>query len=279
MNNKNLDNSNAESRVVKIALAQFTPENGCTAPNLKKIRNFVKKAAADNSDIICFPELAQCGFYMKQDVLNNIAEPQNGEFITELSAIASLYKIHIACGYAEKVNGVDRPYNSFILIDDSGKTLGNMRKFYLWGREKDRFAAGDNFPVISTRFGKIGLLNCYDAEYPETSRIEALKGAELILVCAAWSIPGKSRWDIQLPANALCNLLFVAGVNMEQPYCCGSSKIIGPDGLNRAICNESGEQLLICEIDLNDIYKLRKEIPYMDDFNPKTFSSEALKTL
>lgn len=262
---------------LKIALAQMAVAHGEVAPNLATIRRMTQEAAEAGAQIVCFPELAQCGFYMKKEVLRSLAEPIEGPFVTALRTLAAEHRIHLLCGYAEAPNGEEVLYNSCVLIDDEGEILENMRKIYLWGREKQRFAPGHRLPVVNTRLGRLGILNCYDAEYPETFRIEALKGAEVVLVGANWSFTGQSRWELQLSCNALCNLLFVAGVNIADQYCCGHSRVVAPDGhVIQTAANE--ETLLVTTIDLNEIDTQREKIPYMTDFNPETFTMEALRT-
>lgn len=269
-----MDKRNA---TLKIALAQMTVTHGEVAPNLATICHMTAEAAQAGAQIVCFPELAQCGFYMKKETLNALAEPIEGPFVTKLQALAAEHHIHLLCGYAEAPTGEEALYNSCVLIDDEGKILENMRKIYLWGREKQRFTPGHRLPVVNTKLGRIGILNCYDAEYPETFRIEALKGAELILVGANWSFTGQSRWELQLSCNALCNLLFVAGVNIADQYCCGHSRVVAPDGrVIETVHNE--ETVLVTTIDFAEIEEQRAKIPYMTDFNPETFTMDALKT-
>ncbi len=96
-------------------------------------------------------------------------------------------------------------YNSTIIINERGEICGNHRKYYLWGEEKLCFKKGNSFSVYDTSIGRVGILTCYDAEFPVPSRILALKGAEIIFVPSVWSFTAEPRWDIQLPARALDN--------------------------------------------------------------------------
>lgn len=265
-------------RLVKIALGQMKVEQGNTNLNIDKMLKMVDEAARQNVDIICFPELANTGYFLKSEELQRLAETNNGPFIQILKEKAKSSKIHIIAGYCEAdVVIPGRIYNSCIFIDDNGETIGNMRKVYLWGEEKLKFRSGENFPVINTKFGKIGMLICYDVELPEPSRIEALKGAELIFVSAVWSIPAERRWDVDLAGNALFNLLFMAGSNPVKDNCCGKSKIVGPDGEVVVEASRTDEELLIASIDLDRVIELRSKIPYLNDFKEDTFSMDALQ--
>ena len=266
-----------ENRKIKIALAQIKIEQKNIELNTKKILKIIEEVSKQNVDIICFPELANIGYTVKLGELQNFAETIDGNFIKLLKEKSKDLKIHILFGYLEADSVVHgHYYNSCIFIDDNGEIIENMRKVYLWGQEKLKFRAGESFPVVKTKFGKIGMLICYDVELPEPSRIEALKGAELIFVSAVWSIPAERRWDVDLAGNALFNLLFIAGCNPVEDNCCGKSKIVGPNGEIVIEASKTEEELVVAIIDLNKVIELRSKIPYLNDFKEDTFSIEAL---
>ncbi len=264
-------------RLVKIALGQFESRQGDTRYNLDKMLDYTDQAAAAGADLVVFPELAYSGYFCPSLQMQQLAEPQDGPFVQELRKKAKEKKIHIIAGYPEQDPIPGRIYNSAIFIDDQGNILDNMRKVYAWGGEKLIFREGDRYPVVETKFGKVGMLICYDVEYPEPSRIEALKGAEIIVDCSVWSInPAEHRWHVDLQGNALFNLLFMVGCNSVGDNLCGSSMVVGPDGEERAVASRTEDELLIHEIDLNEIVDIRSRIPYMNDFKESTFSMDAI---
>ena len=232
----------------------------------------VDAAAAAHADLIVFPELAYTGHLCPPKQMRQLAEPADGFFVHTLCDTAKEKHIHIIAGYPEADVVPGCIYNSAVFIDDTGTPIENMRKVYAWGREKAVFREGDRFPVVKTGFGRVGLLICYDAEFPEPARIEALKGAEIIVVCSIWSIdPAERRWHIALRGNALFNLLFIAGCNSVGKNICGSSMIVGPDGEERAMASRNNEELLLKEIDLDEVLAIRSQIPYLKDFKENTF--------
>lgn len=263
----------------KIALAQIKIEQKNIEENCKKILKKIEEAAKENVDIICFPELATIGYTITTDELQNLPENFENTFIEKLQEKARLFKIHILVGYLEsKTTKKSRDfYNSCIFIDDDGKILANARKVYLWKKEKTKFKAGNKFVVKNTKFGKIGILLCYDLEFPEPARIECLKGAEIIFVPSLWSFNAENRWHIDLAANSLFNLLFIAGCNAVGDSCCGKSKIVEPDGSTLIEASGTNEELLMATIDLAKLDEIRAKIPYLMDFKSDTFSIEALK--
>lgn len=265
-------------RLVKLALGQFESKQGDTQANLTKMLSMTDRAAEAGADLVVFPELAYSGYFCTSLELQKLAEPQNGFFVNKLCEKAKEKKIHIIAGYPEAGEIKGKLYNSAIFIDDDGNVIENMRKVYAWGEEKLKFAEGKRYPVVNTKFGKVGMLICYDVEYPEPARIEALKGADIIVDCSVWSInPAEHRWHVDLQANALFNLLFTVGCNTIGKNICGSSMIVGPDGVERAVASRTEEELLIHEIDLNEILEIRSKIPYINDFKEDTFSMDALK--
>lgn len=267
-------------RILKIALGQFASVQGDTEANLVKMLSMTDEAAADGAALVVFPELAYSGHLCPAEKMLQLTETQDGHFVSSLSEKAREKRIHIIAGYPEagEIPGVI--YNSAIFINSHGDVIGNMRKVYLWGKEKSFFRAGDSFPVMQTEFGKVGLLICYDAEFPEPARLVTLHGAELLVVCGIWSMnPAEHRWHVALQANAMFNLLFVAGCNATGENICGSSMIVGPDGSERVVASRTDECLLISEINLAEIITIRRKIPYLTDLKPQFCISSFAKIL
>ena len=267
----------SKKRLVKIAIGQFKVTQGDTRANLNKMLEMTDQASDAGADLIVFPELAYTGYFLESYELQKLAEPVDGPFVQQLCKKAKEKRIHIIAGYAESGLVPGKMYNSCVFVDDEGKVIENMQKFYAWGQEKLKFAEGKRLPVVETKLGKIGMLICYDVEYPEPARVEALKGAEIIVCSAVWSIPAERRWHVDLAGNALFNLLYTVGSNPVGDDCCGASKIVGPDGEVRAQASGTDEEVLIHEIDLDEILEVRSRIPYMNDFKEELFSMEALE--
>ena len=115
------------------------------------------------------------------------------------------------------------------------------------------------YEPLETSVGKIGTLICYDIEFPKPSRILALKGAEIIIVPSVWSIPAMNRWHIQLPARALDDTVFVMGINNIEEGAGGCSKVVSPMGEVLAQASDSSEEVLVCEIDMDEIARVREK--------------------
>ena len=144
------------------------------------------------------------------------------------------------------------------------------QKSFLWGREQNYFVHGEReYTPVDTSVGRLGLLICYDIEFPEPARALALKDAQIILVPSVWSLPALNRWQIQLPARALDNTVFVAGINNVGEGACGHSKVVQPDGAVLAEASEEKEEILFCDVDFGKIEEVRSRIPYLKKYDSK----------
>ncbi|MCB6611558.1 carbon-nitrogen hydrolase family protein [[Clostridium] symbiosum] len=251
---------------VRIALGQMEAVQGDTQANMAKMERMAAEAAAGGADVICFPELSYTGYFVKKDRLLEIAETENGEFYRRISRTARENGICIVAGFAERGPGEDI-YNTAVFAGRDGKIAGKARKVYLWKSEKKRFVRGEEFPVFDTELGGVAILTCYDLEFPEPARIAALKGAKLIFCPAAWSVPARNRWDLDLMACSLYNMVFTAGANFADELCCGASGVAGPSGSMIAQSQGQKEEIVFADIDLDEADRQREDIPYFDDMD------------
>ena len=95
----------------------------------------------------------------------------------------------------------------------------------------------------------------------------ALKGARLIFCPAAWSVPARNRWDLDLMACSLYNMVFTAGANFADELCCGASGVAGPDGSIMVQSQGQKEEIVFADIDLDEVDRQREDIPYFDDLD------------
>ena len=134
--------------------------------------------------------------------------------------------------------------------------------------EKASFQTGDGFQVADWEGLKVGLLICYDIEFPEAARRLAEMGADAILVSSATPEPQTEVSEVLLPARGCENQVFVAFCNRcgregDLAYC-GGSCVVGPDGRDRARVQRQ-EGLFFAEIDSADIARQRRLYSYLAD--------------
>lgn len=251
----------------KAAMIQMHAVPGKVEANRKSALNLVEKAAEAGARLAVLPELWSTGYHLGPQEFQKMAEICRGETVSLFQRIAAERKMVMVVPFAEKEG--EKIYNSAAVIDSSGELIGLYRKSFLWGREKRIFTPGPkSYPVFNTSLGKIGVLICYDAEFPEPARLLALRGADIIVVPSVWSEEAESRWDIQLPARALDNTVFVLGANTTGEGSCGKSKLVAPDG--RVLVEAPGDEeaALLGEVDLSLIPCTREKIPYWADYDP-----------
>jgi predicted amidohydrolase len=166
-------------------------------------------------------------------------------------------------------------YNSAALFDAAGRPLLNHRKLHLWGEaERSVFAAGDRLAVARLDGLRVGLLICYDLEFPEAARALALEGADLILTPTALPAGTDPIPRIVVPARAWENQLYVAyanrcGQEAGLTYL-GQSTVAAPDAAILGRAGE-GEEMLVADLDRDRLQASRAENPYLADRRPGVY--------
>lgn len=213
-------------KTAAIACVTFATAWGDKAANLQKMKKFCEQAADQGNDIVIFPELALTGYqcsdeFTKQGCTmhHELAESIPGPATEELAAIAKKRDIYIVFGMPERAKNTNDLYISAPIIAPEG-LLGNYRKVHLMGvgaTEPKCFQTGDSFPVFKTRFGIVGIQICLDFwSFPEGARIQAMKGAEIILnPTASPSGAGKEEFMVHLTrSRGVENLAYAASANL-----------------------------------------------------------------
>ena len=252
---------------MKIALIQIHSVPNEIEDNVKHGIEMYHDATSKGAKCIVFPELWTCGYYLEKK--DFFAAVEKNEVILEMfqrQAQTDKVMIILPLPIIQEKN----LYIGLYIIENNGKIIGCYHKSFLWGREQNYFNHGKReYNPINTSIGKIGVLICYDIEFPEPSRILALKGAQIIFVPSVWSIPAKNRWDIQLPARALDNTVFIAGINNTGEGACGHTKFIGPCGEVLDELDQDNEAILVFDIDYSEIDRVREKIPYIKESDSK----------
>ncbi|WP_080834310.1 nitrilase-related carbon-nitrogen hydrolase [Cohnella massiliensis] len=268
-------------RKAKLALVQFESEPMRPEANVRKALRFVRDAGERGADLVVFPELFVTGYDTDRIGVRyrELAEPVDGPIVNAFRIAAKSHGVNLVVPMALKLEENGAIGNGAVVIDREGKVAGVYSKVHLWEDERNYFTPGRGFQVFKMDFGKLGVLICYDAGFPEAARTLALQGAELLVVPSAFSLPDKHRWDLYFPARALENTRFVAAVNgvggAGAFELFGNNKVANPRGelLLDGAMNEETMQLL--EIDLAQNEKTSSSIPYLRDLRIETYGYRA----
>ncbi len=258
---------------MRLALWQSEGLQVDKAANLAALSRMAKAAAMAGAQIILCPECWLCGYNLTKEALTSAAEPQGGAAMREIAEIAAANAIAIAYGYAERDG--DALYNSAAVMGPRG-LLGHYRKAHLFSAfEHERYTPGDCFaPLFSYRGWRIGLLICYDVEFPEAMRGLALQGAELVLIPTALTPEYTAVPDRIVPARAVENQLFVAYCNHAGAQngleFLGGSCLAGPYGEKLAAAG-AGEALLVADISHAMLERAGAIFPYRRDRRPELY--------
>ena len=163
---------------MRVALYQCPPLPLDVAGNLQRLQAIVLQAK-DTVDLLVLPEMFLTGYNIGAKAVAELAQTQDGDAAQQIAELAKANNMAIVYGYPERVED-GHIYNSVQLIDAHGQSLCNYRKTHLFGElDRTMFSPGpDAFPVFDLEGWKLGLLICYDLEFPENARRLALAGAE-----------------------------------------------------------------------------------------------------
>lgn len=271
---------------------------GATEKNMKLLEEAVNLAKKFDVQLLSFPELYVPGYTLSPEDARRIAEYKNGSSITKAREIAKKNNMALLVPYAEKVkesDGITRYYDSIAVINENGELLNSYKKTQLYGQqERDNWSFGtSDFPVYNFFNFPVGVLNCYECEFPELQRILALNGAKLIVGPTAadnyYRLPDGKRSavpypdisKILIPANAYANNIFFAYSNRcgyeqrgkDQWHYRGNSIICGPHGDIIVEANHEQNTMLIADC-IPAYYGMTHPAPkyyYLKDRRPELY--------
>ncbi|WP_420033781.1 nitrilase-related carbon-nitrogen hydrolase [Streptomyces sp. cg28] len=247
-----------------VACAQLALGVGDVAENLAAAEEAIEAAARAGARVVVLPELANSGYVFDSVAeARALAEPLDGPTVTAWSAAARRHGVTLVAGLAE-LDADGRVRNSAVVIDPAGELRAVYRKAHLFGTEKDFFVPGDEAPptVDIDGVGRIGVMVCYDLEFPEWVRLAGLAGTELL--CAPVNWPRFPRPEGERPAEvtkaqaaAAGNRMYVAVADRAGDergvVWTGGSVIVDPDGFPVAgRTPTAGSALLLASCDLGE---------------------------
>ena len=278
----------APAQTVKLGLIQ-TAGSADPDANLKKTLALADRAAQRGAQIICTQELFRSQYFCQSEDHENfkLAEPIPGPSTDAFCKLAKKHKVVVIASLFEK-RAAGVYHNTAAIIDADGSLLGRYRKMHIPDDplyyEKFYFTPGDlGFKAWQTRYGKIGVLICWDQWYPEAARLTALQGAQILFYPTAigWH-PGEKKkygerqhdsWETIQRSHAIANGCYVAAVNRigheklagRGIEFWGQSFVAGTSGEILAKAGAAKEEILIVPVDLASVDTTRTHWPFLRD--------------
>ena len=267
----------------RLAMVQACfPQKNSPDENIDIMERWIRRSSDEKADLVMFGELSVSGYLLDSSHLVDPgvgpvmhyrrAESVPGPATHRLAALAQKHGVFIAAGMADTEAGV--VYNSYFLVGPGGY-VGKQRKTHMPSVEYPYYGVASQFQVFDIGICKIGISICFDNWFPETSRILALKGAEVVLAPFMWRIPSGSDTEKRLaaqqrrnrqmkvfPARALDNAMYVivldhVGVEAEGFELPGVSTAFSPAGDVIAQSEPLAEEMRIVELQERLLEKAR----------------------
>ncbi len=254
--------------MLQLELAQIAIVDGAVGvggANVQRVLQTIGQRSA-GTDLIVFPETTLSGFPTR-DTIGGVAESIDGPSLTAVRHAAREARVAVAVGLAERDGS--RFFNTTVLVDEHGEIALRYRKTHLWASDVGVFEPGDRYEVCSFKGVTVGILICYDIEFPETARAVASLGADLLIVTNGNMDPFGPVHRRAIVARAMENQMFAALVNRtgtgdDNLVFSGESALIDPFG--DVVCDAGqAETVLRATLDPARLEGAREHYRYLHD--------------
>jgi len=265
----------------RVAVAQITSTSD-KQQNFQSCRALAVEAASTGAKLLALPECFNFIGSSAQETIEQSESIFDGPSIALYRNLARETGIWLSLGgFHESVETPDHSkmvYNSHIIINSDGEIVAFYRKIHLFDvdipngpvmLESKSTLPGDQVIVLDSPIGKLGLSTCYDVRFPELYISLLKKGAEVILVPSAFTVPtGRAHWEILLRARAIENQAYVlasaqVGTHNLKRESWGHAMIVDPWGemIGNAGGPENSPTIIIADIDRERLNSVRMRIP------------------
>jgi len=263
--------------VLRLHLVQYASKLGDVEHNLDRLIDVMRRSCrGDGADLVVAPELYLPG-YMARDLFFHVAEPVTGSTVARLALEARRNNCYVITGFAERDEITGSLYNTALIIGPRG-VLGLYRKRHLpsYGvfDEARYFSRGKSgVAVVDVNGHRIGVGICYDAFYPEVSRIMMMRGAVVHVYISAAPDMSRDHFEVFTRARAMENTAYVVYVNTVGQYdglgFFGGSHVVNPLGRVIAKLRYYEEDIATVELDPRDVINYRSHRPILKDLEPE----------
>lgn len=248
------------------------------AANAEAAKHLIRRAVSEHqAQFVCTPEMTNLVDRNRSRLLRSVKREPGDPTLAAMRALAVELRIWISLGsIAVSAPNDDRAVNRGFLIDPKGTIVARYDKIHLFDveldggesyRESGTFLAGKKLASGLTPWGLVGLTVCYDLRFPELYRRLARRGASILVVPSAFTVPtGSAHWEVLLRARAIESGAFVlaaaqGGKHEDGRTTWGRSMIVAPWGEVVAAAKDDEPQIVPAVLDLQDVARARKRIP------------------
>lgn len=258
----------------RVALCQLAVKEQ-KEENLSRAHEMIVRAAGLGAKMVVLPEMFNCPY--QAHLFPRYAEIYpDGPSIEMLASTAGEQQVYIVGGSIPEQEN-NNVYNTSFVFGPDGKLLARHRKVHLFDvdlpggikvQESSTLSRGSQPTVIHTGLCSIGVAVCYDIRFPELIRSMVLKGAQLVVVPAAFNMTtGPAHWEITFRLRAVDNQVYTIGASPARDWSAGyvafgHSLICDPWGEILARAGE-GEEIIYAEINFERLEKIRRELPLL----------------
>jgi len=246
--------------------------------NVETAQRLIDEAAATGARLVVLPEIWT---YLGGDDGNRTnAEPIPGPVTAALAAKAQQHGIYLHGGsILEKREGEPKLFNTTVVFDPNGEIVAQYSKIHIFDvvldgvatyRESNTVKRGEEIVTFDLDGTTIGLAICYDLRFPELFRILRLRGADVIVLPAAFTMTtGKDHWEVLIRARAIENQVYMVscgqfGADAAGKWCYGRSLIADPWGTVLGTAPDR-EHVLTATLDLDYLQKVRRQVPSVEN--------------
>lgn len=279
-----MDTSTATDNLLRVAAVQMNSRDD-KAANLETALALIDRAAGTGARLVALPEV--WSYLGPPEGERPNAESIPGPLMDRLADRARRHQIYLHAGSVQEVvPGEPRLRNTTAVFGPDGDLIARYSKIHMFDVTLDGVATyqesatiqpGDAVTTLDVDGVTFGLAICYDLRFPELFRILALKGAEVILLPAAFTMTtGKDHWEVLIRARAIENGVFMVapaqvGQNATGNWCYGRSLIVDPWGTVLATAPDT-ETVISADLDLAYLKKVRRQVPSLANRMPDRYT-------
>ncbi len=258
--------------MTRVALVQIaSPDDETQTERIARVEALLLAQAGRGIELFALPELWSAGYFAFERY-GELAEPLDGPTIAMCRRVAAQLGAWVHAGSFVERDETGRLHNTAVLVDGDGNIAQTYRKIHVFGYrslEAQLLSPGTALSVTPSPLGPLGSTTCYDLRFPGLWLELGARGAETVVVPAAWPAARREHWKLLTQARAVEHQIWVLAVNacgaQGGVELGGSSRVVDPWGRVVAECSATEEELAVLDLDPGVVAQVRAEFPVIGD--------------